>query len=442
MSKNYIGRDVLVSYLREHIKPSYRGFLTLYRDEIITSPPFLDNWSRTDKIWADRFLKAAENHEESNYEELKKKVDSERSRDGLKNYWRKIIEERERRERNPTIKRKIEDEENIQPRTKTKISSPSEEASLTTSSIKVNLSSIHSEEISLSTVICNTLPNLIYLELRGKSNSSTESTEQRFPDEIANWVGFEQEVRAWRPEENIKYSKPTFSKCRKVTCEKDIWTASDINIFDALTPLDQSILFLDGRALKDTIGQPDFVVVNVAWECKPKWVLQVPQNEDIVSLYYQKKKDREGPFVYSKDTSVFDPINQIYGYMCANSLRYGVLSTYDQTWFLKREVYKVEEEDYGLLSISGFIKNTSTDPTLLRSVAYIVNLASNDRYAPFLKKPTMIANDTNEGDEVDNESSDDGDFKYKGNLHPREQNVLTRSKCRQALASSDIINVE
>lgn len=84
------------------------------------------------------------------------------------------------------------------------------------------------------------------------------------------------------------------------------------------------------------------------------------------------------------------------------------------------EVYKVEEENYGLLSISGFINNTSTDPTLLRSVAYIINLVSNDRYAPFLKKPTMVANDTNEDDEVDNESSDDGDFKYKGNLPPRE----------------------
>ncbi|PKY58400.1 hypothetical protein RhiirA4_429689 [Rhizophagus irregularis] len=89
----------------------------------------------------------------------------------------------------------------------------------------------------------------------------------------------EKDVRAWKPEEDIKYTKPTFSKGQNVTCEKDIWTASDINIFDALTPLDQSILFLDGRVSKDTIRQPDFVVVNgnmlllMAWECKPKWVL-------------------------------------------------------------------------------------------------------------------------------------------------------------------------
>ncbi|UZO17126.1 uncharacterized protein OCT59_008487 [Rhizophagus irregularis] len=169
MSKNYIGRDVLVSYLREQKKPSYRGFLALYQDEIITSPPFLDNWSRTDKIWAGRFLKASEEHEESNYEDMKKKVDSERSGDGLKNYWEKIIEERERRERNHTIKRKTEDKENVHAWTKRKISSPPEKAS-SFSSIQVTLSSILSEEISLSTVICNTLPNLIYLELRGSKS--------------------------------------------------------------------------------------------------------------------------------------------------------------------------------------------------------------------------------------------------------------------------------
>ncbi|RGB22873.1 hypothetical protein C1646_775385 [Rhizophagus diaphanus] len=131
-----------------------------------------------------------------------------------------------------------------------------EKATSSPSLIQVTLSSILSEEISLSTVISNTILNL--------------------------------EAKAWKPEEDIKYTKPTFSKCQNVTCEKDIWTASDINIFDALTPLDQSILFLDGR----------------------------------------KKKEQEGTFVHSKDTSVFDPKNQIYGYICANSLRYRPYTKY------------------------------------------------------------------------------------------------------------------
>ena len=44
-------------------------------------------------------------------------------------------------------------------------------------------------------------------------------------------------------------------------------------------------------------------------------------NEDIVTLYNQEKEIREEPFVCSNDASIFDLINQTYGYMCANSLR-------------------------------------------------------------------------------------------------------------------------
>nr|CAG8667700.1 14493_t:CDS:2 [Entrophospora candida] len=132
---------------------------------------------------------------------------------------------------------------------------------------------LKSLKISLPEIILNTIPNLVYLDLRDKSNSTIESTEQRFPDEIMNWTGFEQEVLAWQPDVNNKYPKPTFSQRRTVTCEKDIWTASD-----------------------GTVGQPDFVIVNsdmtllVVWECKTKWVLNVPPNKDIVSLYYQEKE--------------------------------------------------------------------------------------------------------------------------------------------------------
>ncbi|CAH1770576.1 424_t:CDS:1, partial [Entrophospora sp. SA101] len=59
--------------------------------------------------------------------------------------------------------------------------------------------------ISLPEIILNTIPNLAYLDLRDKSNSTIESTEQHFPDEIMNWLEFEQEVRRWQPETDKKY---------------------------------------------------------------------------------------------------------------------------------------------------------------------------------------------------------------------------------------------
>jgi hypothetical protein len=134
-------------------------------------------------------------------------------------------------------------------------------------------------------------------------------------------------VQLWKSEcVDKKYKKPVFGS-RIITCEKDIWTASEINIHDILTPVDKSICFLDGRALKYIAGEPDFIVVNenyralIPFEYKTQWVLKVPFNTDIVKLYLQEKNIQEGKLVGSKITSVYNPINQIYGYMCANRFR-------------------------------------------------------------------------------------------------------------------------
>ena len=56
--------------------------------------------------------------------------------------------------------------------------------------------------------------------------------------------------------------------------------------------------------------------------------------DDIVEMYQDNLKDlaehRASP------VSVIDPINQIYRYMRHSKLQYGVLSTYERTWFFQR----------------------------------------------------------------------------------------------------------
>jgi hypothetical protein len=95
-------------------------------------------------------------------------------------------------------------------------------------------------------------------------------------------------------------------------------------------------------------------------------------------------------------------------------------------------------KDYGWLHVSDTITNSSTDPTLLKSVAYIIRLASINRYAPFLGKPVMVADNADEeSDSSDREQKDDNDFKYKGNLFPKNSNVITRSQDRQILGFLD-----
>jgi hypothetical protein len=73
--------------------------------------------------------------------------------------------------------------------------------------------------------------------------------------------------------------------------------------------------------------------------------------------------------------------------LCKNNFySYGVLSTFDQTWFLKRGIRK----DQGWLQVSDVVTNTSTDPTLLKSIAYIIFIASNNGYSPFIERAEKV----------------------------------------------------
>ncbi|GJJ76176.1 hypothetical protein EMPS_08535 [Entomortierella parvispora] len=60
------------------------------------------------------------------------------------------------------------------------------------------------------------------------------------------------------------------------------------------------------------------------------------------------------------------PLNRIYGYMKLNGYRYGVLSTYTQTWFLK-----ITGEKDDLLLVSPTISRNSTTPTVHVQQCYL-----------------------------------------------------------------------
>ncbi|CAB5363024.1 unnamed protein product [Rhizophagus irregularis] len=169
-SKNNSANSAIVlSYLEGYPNHSYRNFLKVFHDEVITSTLLnastpsnasipLNDWCYFDNFWANQFLNTARLQlDKENYISLKEKIKSERKGKGLHTYWQGIIEEcRGKRKRNM-----IEEMENSQPQAKKK-----------------------PFIISLPEVVRNTLPNLNYLNLRNKSNSCTESTELRFPDEI------------------------------------------------------------------------------------------------------------------------------------------------------------------------------------------------------------------------------------------------------------------
>ncbi|CAG8540891.1 6026_t:CDS:1 [Paraglomus brasilianum] len=66
-------------------------------------------------------------------------------------------------------------------------------------------------------------------------------------------------------------------------------------------------------------------------------------------------------------------IDLVYDYMVEKRLRYGVLTTYERTWFLKRS-----ESDPSHLLVSDVQMRTNRVPTLIQALYYIFQLASTD----------------------------------------------------------------
>ena len=108
-------------------------------------------------------------------------------------------------------------------------------------------------------------------------------------------------------------------------------------------------------------GEPDFV-------CHKK-------DGDVLILAIKIKRahiesDQTLPEVYKGDAKVKMVIQQLYNYLSENQLKYGILSTYEHSWFVKR--------DHRYLYISESLEYNSTHPPVLKTYAYLAQQAIKD----------------------------------------------------------------
>ncbi|KAG0095046.1 hypothetical protein BGZ93_006400 [Podila epicladia] len=70
-----------------------------------------------------------------------------------------------------------------------------------------------------------------------------------------------------------------------------------------------------------------------------------------------------------------DALRQVFGYMRLNGYRYGLLSTYEQTWFLKRGDQDADRD----LMVSPTIAFNCSEPTLLQCYLWFIRQADADK---------------------------------------------------------------
>jgi hypothetical protein len=196
-----------------------------------------------------------------------------------------------------------------------------------------------------------TIPDLNNFKTKTTSKTETVPTNPReCGRSFTEWISFDQEVREFY--QNNKQVKELFSAVldnvefsfNKRSCSNELdvqyrvlnnfalplealLEAMGINSFFKRAGGDSQVLFDPDIAWK--IGGELNSSLGIIVEVKTWWTDQFPA--DIISQYLEDV-EKGGP-----DTNLVNALQQMYGYMSFNNMRYGILTTYKQTLFLRRQ---------------------------------------------------------------------------------------------------------
>jgi predicted Ser/Thr protein kinase len=156
-----------------------------------------------------------------------------------------------------------------------------------------------------------------------------------------------------------KFDKPRFNTdFVNVRIEEDLRAAFEVNICQVLNKLiGPEYEFC--RWHDPNPGIPDF-----SCTYNSQTILCI---ENKRGLILREIDGRTFPDFYKSSPKARSVIQQIYNYMCDRELQYGVLSTYENHWFLRRP-----NEAPSKLFVSETLPSSHVSPTVLKAYAYIV----------------------------------------------------------------------
>jgi len=190
--------------------------------------------------------------------------------------------------------------------------------------------------------------------------------------------------------------------------ETEFYSYTETNVFDNLNRFATSFWF------KKYMGQetaPDFYsFLKTSQDIKPLFPIEEKYPHDIecddgyslLDTFFaalekgeqkkQEKKKEENNKKYHL-TNVKNSVNQIWCYMHLGHVKYGVLTTYQSWWFLKRD------SEHNLF-VSSALNYNSQNPSVFGALIYLCNCASTDGGSP--RKPSNN-NNNNNNDEMEQE---------------------------------------
>eukprot|EP00842_Homolaphlyctis_polyrhiza_P001881 jgi/Hompol1/2694/HPOL_006130-RA len=157
------------------------------------------------------------------------------------------------------------------------------------------------------------------------------------PTHIRSWDSFESLVNGWiqatRGQRVARIEKHRFVNFKIVDEVPYLQPFIKLNLLDAAVKgFMCGSTFVSRREVSRCEGDPDFVMarddqVVAPIEVKGKWSIPT---DDVVGSYDQ-----------SGAGAIKSALHQLYTYMRANRRKFGILTTYDHTWFVYREQHHI-----------------------------------------------------------------------------------------------------
>ncbi|PKC00195.1 kinase-like protein [Rhizophagus irregularis] len=228
------------------------------------------------------------------------------------------------------------------------------------SSEKGSIFKVFARVLSLEEALAYIPPPLTFCPNFVKRNSSTN------PDipgdhklvELLPWKGFFEKVNNFKFGDESKYNRPIFINYSQMYNEMSIQTAFETNICEVLNKLLRNYDF--SRESTKNPGDPDFICHFAMLE--PLMPIEVKRKHILEYI---------GSFIefYKHNKKAQSVIKQIYSYMVVNQVKFGILSTYDNHWFLRQ--LGDNEENRARLWISEALPLESHSPPVLKAYAYV-----------------------------------------------------------------------
>jgi predicted Ser/Thr protein kinase len=237
--------------------------------------------------------------------------------------------------------------------------------------------SVDSLEEALSCVT----PDISYAN-DASTSLTTTSTGGNPPIEVVLWGGFFDTVNGHPfDKQEPKFDKPQFTTdFQKLRNKEDLRGAFAANIcwvLNKLTGPEYEFCRWQDRSP----GIPDFACT---YNSQTILCIEIKRGRVLGKI-----GGIPFPEFYQSSPNARSAIQQIYNYMCDRKHEYGVLSTYENHWFLRRP-----DEARSKLFVSETLPSSHESPTVLKAYAYIVMQA---RHSPSSSHPNIITVPVSEG---------------------------------------------